>query len=104
MQLQWAPKLAEPLRQLEEWTYPYTRYQGQYEYFISGDTPLGVTEAKINTLWSNTLPKLLLADSDEAFDRILADYVTERDALGYAELAAEKTRQLTVNKQRLNME
>lgn len=31
MQLKWQTELEEPLKQLAEWTYPYTYYLGQYE-------------------------------------------------------------------------
>lgn len=104
MQLEWMPGPQEPLLQMEEWTYPYTQYQGQYEVYISEDSQVGNVYTKINTLWSKTLPQLLLADSDEEFDAIMESFVEEREALGFELLVEEETRQMHENMERLGME
>lgn len=104
MQLEWMPGTQEPLLQMEEWTYPYTQYQGQYEVYISEDSQVGNVYTKINTLWSKTLPQLLLADSDEEFDAIMESFVEEREALGFELLVEEETRQMHENMERLGME
>lgn len=104
MQLEWMPGTQEPLLQMEEWTYPYTQYQGQYEVYISEGSQVGNVYTKINTLWSKTLPQLLLADSDEEFDAIMESFVEEREALGFELLVEEETRQMHENMERLGME
>ena len=104
MQLKWKLPLQEPMKQLEEWTYPYTAYLGQYEVMVPKDAELASLFTKCDKLWSKTLKELLLAETDEAFDKILEDYKTERKALGYDKVMAEKTRQMKENKARLKME
>ena len=104
MQLAWMPPTEEPLLQMEEWTYPYTKYMGEYELTILSDSAEGVANDKINTLWSKTLPRLLLAETDEEFDEILADFVTERDELGYELVVNEATRQFSENKKKLGLD
>ena len=104
MQLKWKLPLQEPMKQLEEWTYPYTAYLGQYEVMVPKDAELASLFTKCDKLWRKTLKELLLAETDEAFDKILEDYKTERKALGYDKVMAEKTRQMKENKARLKME
>lgn len=104
MQLEWMPGPQEPLLQMEEWTYPYTQYQGQYEVYFAEDSQVGNVYAKVNALWSRTLPQLLLADSDEEFDAMMEAFVEEREALGYELLAEEETRQMHANMERLGIE
>ncbi|MDD6504411.1 MAG: extracellular solute-binding protein [Lachnospiraceae bacterium] len=104
MQLEWMPGSQEPLLQMEEWTYPYTQYQGQYEVYFPEDSQVGNVYTKVNTLWSKTLPQLLLAESDEEFDAIMESFVAEREALGFELLVEEESRQIHENMERLGME
>ena len=103
-QLKWHLELDEPLRQLEKWTYPYATYLGQYDIYISEDTDLGRINSACRALWGKTLSSLLLASSDEEFDEIMNEYILERDALGYDKLAAEQTRQIQENKEKLGID
>ena len=52
-------------------------------------------------LWGSTLPALLRAPSEEEFDAIFQNYVTQRDAFGYDQLLAYKQAQLEINKAKL---
>lgn len=104
MQLKWRDTSEEYLLQPEEWTYPYTHYLGQYEVTYQEDTEAGNCYKKIKKLWSEVLPALLLAPSEEEFDRILADYVAAREALGYEAVEKEATRQVNEAKQKLGLE
>ncbi len=104
MQLKWKLPLKEPMKQLEEWTYPYTRYLGQYEVMVPKDPEISGMLAKCDKLWSETLKELLLADSDDTFDEILERYKEERKNMGYDLVMEEKTRQMKENKARLKME
>ncbi len=103
MQKQWMPPTVEPLRQMEEWTYPYSQYLGQYEIYMKEDSEVGEAQDKINLLWSKTLRQLLLADSEQEFDEIMADFEKERDALGFDLVLEESTRQMKENKRRLGL-
>ena len=38
MQLDWMPKTEAPLAQMKEWTYPYTKYLGQYDVTLDADS------------------------------------------------------------------
>ena len=104
MQLDWHMETEEPLKQLEEWTYPYTTYLGQYDVIINEDSEIGRIYSACRELWGTTLPKLLLAGSDEEFDEILEEYISQRTSLGYDRLMEEETRQMIENKKRLGME
>ncbi len=103
LQLKWQTEIDEPLRQMNEWACPYAAYVGQYEVYINEDSELGRIYASTRSLWGKTLPMLLLAGSDDEFDRILKDYLEQRKALGYDELAAEETRQIKRNKEKLGL-
>jgi putative aldouronate transport system substrate-binding protein len=92
------------MKQLEEWTYPYVAYTGQYDSSIQEDSNLGRIYSNCRELWGAYLPQLLLADSDEEFDELVDAYVTERDNMGWEILMDEMTRQMNQNKERLHIE
>lgn len=104
MQLQWGLGLEEPLKQLAEWTYPYTTYMGQYEVMRIESSEVGEAYDNLNLLWSETLKKLLLADSEAQFDEILENYKQERLLLGYDEVLEAETRIMNENKAKLGLE
>ena len=104
MQLDWQPELEEPLKQLAEWTYPYAQYTAQYDSLPDDATELGQIKTRIDKLWSGTLKELLLAPSEEDFDRILEDFKRERQELGYDRLMEEQTRRMEENKQKLGIQ
>ncbi len=107
MQLQWiqsSDSSEDPCLAMEEWTYPYTHYLGQYEISFSLDTDVGYSWNAINELWGETLPELLLASTEEEFDEILASFVEERDALGYDEVVAACTEKIQDAKEKLGLE
>lgn len=104
MQLQWKSDAPEPISQLEKWTYPYVVYNGQYDSILPTDSKEANADEKITLLWSETLPKLLLAPSDERFDAIMQDFITMRDTYGYADLIEKKTELWQQAKEKLGME
>lgn len=103
MQLQWLPPLEPPTGQLLEWTYPYTTYLGQYEINFDSNSPEGVANWQIQLLWSTVLPQLLLAPTEDEFNRIFDDFLKERHSLGHEEVMAESTRQMQAAKVKLGM-
>ena len=90
--------------QLERWTYPYTHYLGQYEINFNMNTEAGKADDSIKKLWSQTLPKLLLAESEEEFDRLMDNFVEERETLGFDLVKEESERQVREAKEKLGME
>ena len=104
MQLEWMPELEEPLKQLAEWTYPYTEYLGQYEVMMVETSKMGEAYAKMKKLWSDTLRQLILAPSDEEFDRIVDEYLVKREEMGYEAVHEEENRQMIINKEKLGLD
>lgn len=104
MQLDWKPEPGEPLGQMEEWTYQYTHYMGQYEVNFEANSEAGNADINIKKLWSQTLPELLLAESEEEFDALLKNFVEKRDELGYDVLVEETEKQYQETRERLGME
>lgn len=101
MQLAWMPEPAEPMKELQEWTYPYTIYDAHYTVDFAAGTQVGNADIAIEKLWAETLPRLLLSASEEEFDRILEGFVQKREELGFALVMQESTRQMQENKERL---
>ena len=104
MQLDWMPEKQYPLNQMEEWTYPYSRYLGEYEVTKQDDSEMSRINSRIDKLWGKTLPRLLLAKSDEEFDQLFETFVEEREILGYSQLVKEHQKTMEENKKRLGME
>ncbi|MBD5508585.1 MAG: extracellular solute-binding protein [Lachnospiraceae bacterium] len=103
-QLQWKQETAEPLRQVSEWSYPYAVYNGQYDSFLPYGSKEAFAENKIIALWSETLPALLLAESEERFDEIFAQFLEQREAYGFEEVQAVKTELMEKAKEKLGMQ
>lgn len=103
MQQQWQQEASPAEAQLKEWSRKYVVYQGQYEVVF----PVGSTEAnaenKITKLWSEVLPQLLLAPTEEEFDRLLESFVAEREKLGYRELMESGTQYMIEAKEKLGL-
>ncbi len=105
MQLQWEQEQSQPeaVRQLKEWSNPYVIYNGQYDSILKADSKEANEDAKITELWSNTLPELLLAPSDEEFDRIFTEYLQKREAYGYEDLMEKKNEMMLEAKEKLGL-
>jgi putative aldouronate transport system substrate-binding protein len=54
-------------------------------------------------LWGETLPNLLLAPTEEEFDRILEEFKYQREELGFTELMEEKTKIMQETKEKLHI-
>lgn len=104
MQEEWIKETNDLESSLKEWTIPYTEYTGQYDVIFKSDSEYAEIENKIDNLWGETLPMLLLAESEEAFDQILSEYKEKKYALGYEKLRAEYTRRMQLNKEKLGMD
>ena len=103
MALSWAVPTPEPLGQMERWTYPYTISTSEYNLTLPADTEEADIKSKIENEWGVVLPKLLLAPSEEEFDKILADFVAKREAWGNDKLIAKETELMNSNKEKLGL-
>ena len=104
MQLKWRQEPGETVRQIMEWSYPYVVYNGQYDAFLPNGSREAYEDKKIERLWSETLPELLLAESEEEFDRIFADFLEKREAYGFQEVQAAKTELMKQAKEKMGID
>lgn len=104
MRFDWKRSEPAEILQMKEWTYPYTIYNGQYDSIRIEDAKVAKANDQLTKLWSETLPKLLLAKSDAAFEQQMEEYVRERKSLGYESVMAEKTRLVKEAKEKLGIE
>lgn len=103
MQQQWTQEYSPAVGQLKEWSNKYVVYNGQYDVNLSSDSPASNAETKIRKLWSETLPKLLLADTEEQFDFIMDSFVRQREELGYKEVLKAYTDEMKEAKKKLGL-
>jgi putative aldouronate transport system substrate-binding protein len=76
----------------------------QYDMRFDRNSKVGEADINIKELWSQTLPGLLLAPSEEEFDRILEEFVAKREELGFALVMEESTRQMRETKEKLSIQ
>lgn len=104
MQLQWKQEPSPAVKQLDKWSTKYVAYNGQYDIFLLPDSEEAAMDNKITKLWSETLPRLLLAPTEEEFDVLLQQFVEERQMLGYEKVLEEKTKYMNEAKERLGLQ
>ena len=104
MQQKWRQENDGPTSQLEEWTYKYSCYTGQYDVSFATGSEDEYTDESIKKLWGSTLKELLLSESDEEFDETLEQYKIQRDALGYKKLMEKKNRYVIEAKEKLGLD
>ncbi len=103
MNLQWAPPSAEPFKQMEDWTKGKTMSFAAYDGINpTGTSAEGVASSKIAQEWGKTLPKLLLAKSDEEFDQIFNKFLEKRDGFGYDKVKEYQQSIFEKNKKKLD--
>lgn len=103
MQSEWKPLDEPALRQMEEWTYPYTCYTGQYDpYFVVG-SEADKANNNISAIHAEMLPKLLLAPSEQAFNELWDEYISRRENAGLAFVLEERTEQMNQAKAKLGL-
>ncbi|OON91033.1 MAG: hypothetical protein ATN34_05385 [Epulopiscium sp. Nele67-Bin002] len=100
----WIQQDVESLQQLAQWTYPYTHYMAQYDISFAHDAQLSKLNNKIKTLWGDYLIQLLLASSAKEFTQLLAQYINDRDLLGYDIIIEESTHIMNEAKYKLGLD
>lgn len=103
MQSQWHREYDEAVDQMRKWTTRYSAYTSQYNTRMAYDSEEFQINTDVQYLWAQVLPELLMADSDEEFDQLFADFVRQRDEMGYDKVLAEQTRQMIENKKKLGI-
>ena len=103
MQSQWKQEDSPATAQLVEWSKKYVVYNGQYDVSLPIASKEGIEDEKITKLWSQTLPRLLLASSDEAFDEIMNEFIEKREKMGYQEVMEKKTGYMQDAKEKLGI-
>ena len=102
MNLQWAPPAVEPFKQMEDWTRGKTVSYSQFDLLDPPSTSEeGIANTKIGQEWGKTLPKLLLAKSEEEFDRVFAEFLEKRESYGFAKLQEYKQKKYEENVKKL---
>ena len=103
MQQQWRQTASPAEEQLIEWSRKYVVYNGQYEVYLPVGNEAAVADSKIRKLWSETLPKLLLATSEEEFDMLFDEYIEERERIGFSLYMEAATKFMKNAKEKLGM-
>lgn len=104
MQLEWSDPPKDPLGQLEEWTYDYAFNPSVYNITTpAADSEEMTIKTNIEALWGKTLPKLLLAPTEEEFDQIFEQWKKDRDAAGFDKWMAYQQAQYEKNKEKLGL-
>lgn len=101
--LQWEQEEPEAIAQLRQWSVPYSVYNGQYDSFLPMESNEEYIDNKITDLWSETLPRLLMAESEESFEQIFEEFLKKRDEYGYETLQQEKNRLMQQAKEKLGI-
>lgn len=89
---------------LREWTRDYTVYAGQYDIVFPEESDEAQIDRRIEEVWGQTLPQLLLAKSDEQFDEIMEEYRAKRDSLGYGQWQEAATGKMNQTKEKLGLQ
>lgn len=99
MQLQWQTPTEEPFKQMEDWTKGKTKSFAVYDDINpQGTSEAGIANSKIAQEWGKTLPKLLLAKSEEEFEKIYQEFQEKRDELGYDKVREYQEKRFAENK------
>ena len=104
MQAQWEQESIPAIQQLKDWSVKYPTYDGQYDISLPSESENAKADEQITRLWSVTLPKLLLASTEDEFDAILAEFIAQRETLGYEAVMEEKTELMIEAKRKLGIE
>lgn len=104
MALKWAVPTAEPLGQMERWTYPYVMSTSQYDLTLPAGSDEAEIQTKVDNEWGVVLPKLLLAASEEEFDSIWNNFMKQREDWGMQKVLDLKTTMMEEAKTKLGIQ
>ena len=104
MQSKWKPEDTRELLQMEQWTYPYVVYTGQYDADFELDSPADQAKKRIDAIHGQLLPRLLLASTQAEFETLWQQYTAQRKAAGLDVMLEESTRQMLRAKEKLGLD
>lgn len=100
----WMPTVAEPIKMLQDWTKGKTYNYSVFENISPfGDSGAAVAFSRINNKWRSTMKNLLIAESDDEFDRILNEFITYRNQEGGDKTQKYQQQKYEENKRKLNV-
>ena len=103
MSLKWAEPTPEPLGQMERWTFPYVMTTSQYDISLQADSEEADIKSKIDNEWGVVLPQLLLAKSEEDFDKIWNSFLEKRKGYGLDTMIEKQTELMNAAKAKLGV-
>lgn len=103
MSLKWAEPTPEPLGQMERWTFPYVMTTSQYDISLQADSEEADIKSKIDNEWGVVLPQLLLAKSEEEFDKIWNAFLEKREGYGLDKMIEKQTDLMNNAKEKLGI-
>lgn len=75
----WVPKVVTPQKELQDWTKPYTKSFAQFDITIPGHEPEAIIGTKQANMEGKYLPLLMIAESDEEFESIWAEWQQKKE-------------------------
>ncbi|MDQ6417825.1 extracellular solute-binding protein [Paenibacillus sp. LHD-117] len=100
---QWRPEKAPVIKQMEDFANAQADIDGG---IYKGLDPLGDSEAAVNWSrisqnWEETLPELITAKDETAFDKIFESFVARRDEYGFAKVVEARQAELDARKAKM---
>lgn len=92
------------LRPFRDFALPMGVNVSPYVVSLAEAPDIALINQNVNLAWGETLPQLLLASSDEEFDRMFAEWIERRYNIGFGQVLEEQTRQHRLNLQRLGID
>ncbi|WP_105616572.1 extracellular solute-binding protein [Vallitalea okinawensis] len=104
MSKQWESEPVEPFAQLYNWTKGKAVNKSQYsDLTLEPGSKLAIEEGKINSEWGETLPQLIMAETEEEFDQIWTEFMSYREEHSWEEIFDYQQQKLDDNKKRLGI-
>jgi putative aldouronate transport system substrate-binding protein len=105
MTKQWKPEDKEPIKQPLDWT------KGKFVSFAQytdinppADSPEGIIRRKVTDKWALALPKMVLSKSDEEFDKIYNEFITQKQKEGWDKVLDYQQKRVDENKKKLGIQ
>lgn len=103
---QWRPEKAPVIKQMEDFANAQADIDsGIYKGLDPlGDSDVAVAWSRISQNWEETLPELITAKDEAAFDKIFDSFLTRRDGYGYAKVVEYRQAELDARKAKMSAE
>ena len=101
---QWRPEKAPVIKQMEDFANAQADIDsGIYKNLDPlGDSEVAVSWSRISQNWEETLPELITAKDEAAFDKIFESYLTRRDNYGFDQVMAYRQAELDARKAKMS--